>query len=271
MFRYKSIIIENHRQKNKINHCLESRINHNLIFEDTSYYYNYTGMDSILYKLSLNDNQFCQSNLEEAEKIIVNELDNIFSDCLYYIPNDNKMNQEIFEQIIDQHILTILEASERFADLIFIDTESSNNLSTQLILHEADIIVVNISQDTNILHKFFRDYKSILSKCLFLINNYDEKSHLNLKKISKIYKIDKSNITVIPYNHDYKDALMRGSLISFIIQNYNSMINNENAKFVSAIVRATTMINNSICIKINENKIKEDLCERALEEVAPSF
>lgn len=251
MYHYKSIIIENHLQQNRISHFLQARINKNIIFEDSHYHYRYTGMDSILYQLSMYEGNSNETNSRKVKEIIELVSNKIFEDQLFYLSNDNRIKRGTFESTIKQHILTILKASEMFADVTFIDTQSSNNLSTPLILQEADLIVVNLSQDPKMLQYFFENYSSILSKSIILIRDYEENSYYNLDKISRTYKLDKLFIATISHNKDYNEALNSGSLISFLIRNYQLKIEDSNACFVNDIKNATKKIHDSLSFNIN--------------------
>ncbi len=266
MFRHKCIIIENHFQKNRINHLIQSRINQNILFEDTHYHHRYTGMEKILYKLSMNYDDVDEDLNLELVRLIEQVSKDILENHLFHISNDNRMEKQIFDYTINEHITTILKASEIFAEYIFIDTESSNNFCSQIVLHEADLVVVNLPQDKEALNHFFKNYNSIKSKCLFLISNYDKNSCLNLNKISQTYLIDKSSIAAIPFNNDYKEALSRGSLINFLIQNFNSNQNSDNNFFINEISKATRMLYNHLGFHIKKEIIKESICEKTLEE-----
>lgn len=114
--------------------------------------------------------------------MLENVTEEILCECLFYISTDNRTNKMLFELGINKHIRIILKASELFADLTFIDTGNSNVLGTKEVLDEADLIIVNLSQDPNELHNFFKNYYSILSRTFILISKYDKKSYYNLKK-----------------------------------------------------------------------------------------
>src|SRR5690554_1050791 len=74
MYKYKSLIIENHIQDNRVCNVLKSRINLNHVIEDRNYYYRYTGMESILYNLS----RFNDIDTYEVIRIIENVSTNIY-------------------------------------------------------------------------------------------------------------------------------------------------------------------------------------------------
>ena len=266
MYQYKSVIIENHLQENKVSNILEHRINQNLIFEDTNYHHRYTGMESVLYNLSRYHDKINDIVNDDVVKMIENVSTNIYGNYLFHISNDNKRTNINFELFLNRHILRILEGSESFADITFVDTHS-NNLTTPKVLQEADIIVVNLPQDKRTIDNFFKSYNSIISKSLFLISNYNDKSNFNPSKIFKQYAIDNYRIATVPYNNEYKEALKSGGLISFLIHNYQCKIEYQNAYFINEIINATRMIHNCISFNINKNILKEGICGRSLEEL----
>ena len=47
------------------------------------------------------------------------------------------------------------------SEYIFIDTESNQNLSTKQILFDADIVVVNLTQNPDNIRDFFENYTSV--------------------------------------------------------------------------------------------------------------
>lgn len=253
MYRYKCLIIENHLQKNKINHFIKPRTNKNMIYENSNYYKRYTGMESVLFELSRNSNSLGEPDYQDMEAMIRSTSSNIFGDNLFHISNDNRMEKTIFDMSINSHILTLLEACKLFSDLIFIDTESSNNLSTKYILHEADLIVVNLLQEPQSLYNFFKNHNSIRSRCLFLLNDYDEHSYFNLKKISQLYEINKSDIAIIPHCKNYKKALEHGELISFLLYQSRYRETYNNNCVTKNIIDATQMIHDRISYELKKN------------------
>lgn len=268
LYSLKILIIENHLQNNKVESFIRSRSNHNFIFENIYYHDRHTGVNSILYDLSLR--HYPDSSNKFTAKELVKRLENVSEEIiqnhLFYIPNDARVNETSFELSINRHILSILKASEKFVDLTFVDT-AKENISTKLVLQEADLIVVNLLQDPKELHSFFKNHSSILSKSLLLISNYDKNSYFNLDKIIQTYSIEKSIIATVPYNDDYKEALKYGRLISFLFDNSYCKTTDPNYQFMAGIVDATKkiykMINPNLKNTNKENTNKEILCEKA--------
>lgn len=259
MYPFKSLIIENHLQKNKIKDLINFKTNHNYICENKNYHERYIGMNSILYDLSLMQNLHTirEPCVGKVVKILENVTEEILCNHLYYIPTDNRTNKTLFELETNKHIKSILRASEIFADLTFVDTGNRNIIGTKEVLDEADLIIVNLPQDPDELHNFFKNYPSILSKALILVSKYDKKSYFNQKKIIQTYLLDQSNIATVPYNVNYKEALRSGKLIGFLIDNYQCEKWNKNYYFMSEIIETTKKIYNIILSFTKNSKYME--------------
>lgn len=249
MFRFKTILLENHQQRYMIESFVRFRTNQHLIYENSKYHYEHTGMNSIFYNLSLKEETYYNNDRDykNVVKMIEGVSNELLDNQLFYIPYGNRTNRLIYDYDLNKYILTILKASKIFADLTFIDTRNNDSLSSQVILNEADLIVVNLSQNQKELHCFFKDYSSIVSRCIFLISNYDHNSYFNLQKISKNYSIDQRKIAAIPFNLEYQEALEYGMLLNFLISNYRCKKSQPNYTFMRELRIAALKLYN--CVK----------------------
>lgn len=245
-YSYKSVLIENHYQKNKLGSMLKYQwVNYTEKEED--YGFKHIGIDYIMHRFAnkRHHNKFAQDliNLDYKPAQIIEEASlEILDHTLYYIPVNYQFNQQTFDYNLYYNIKEIMDATENFADFTFIDTSNQNSLSSKIILDEADLVVVNLVQNSTMIQYFFDNYKSIFDKCVFLISNYNKKSSLNLNKISKIHSINKLMIAAIPYNIEYQEAVSRGTVVEFIARNYKCSRKNPNYSFIRSVKKATAMI-----------------------------
>lgn len=65
---------------------------------------------------------------------------------------------------------------------MFIDTESNQNLSTKQILYDADIVVVNLSQNSKNIYDFFENYTSLREKAVYIVGKYQPEKRWNRKR-----------------------------------------------------------------------------------------
>lgn len=245
-YSYKSILIENHYQKNKLSNILMYQRT-NYIEKEVNYHFRQVGIDYLI-------NQFSNvkydigilkesSGTDQVSTRAIKEASlEILDNTLYYIPVSYQFNQETFDYNLYGNIKDILDATEEFADITYIDTTNRNNLSSKIILEEVDLVVVNLIQNSSMIQNFFDNYSSILNKCVFLISNYNKKSSLNLDKISRIHSISKPNIAAIPYNIEYQEAVSQGTVVEFLARNYSCKRGNPNYAFIREVKKAAAMI-----------------------------
>ncbi|BCJ95782.1 hypothetical protein acsn021_33510 [Anaerocolumna cellulosilytica] len=271
----KSVLIENHYQKNRLGNILRYQQTHQFKDNGNTKCGN-AGMDYILnefsagesYDLSGNpmdnipitvggrernplwelkdsgDKKNYYENIKDTSVIIKEASMEILDNYLYYIPVNHYLNRYIFDYQLNDNIGKILKASEKFADIIYIDTSNENNLSSKYILEEVDLVVVNLVQNSSMIKYFFDNYSSILDKSVFLFSRYHKTSNLNIQKISKTYSINKSDLAVIPYNIEYQEAVLKGTVVEFLSSNYNCKRKNPNYGFMRELRKAVTMIFN---------------------------
>lgn len=241
-YSYKSILIENHNQKNKLENVLMYNLANYHLREEDSFNFKHVGMNYIINQLSnCNEDQY-----EKTPKLIKEASIEILNNSLYYIPPSYATNNYTFDYDLYGHIYPILDVLETFADITYIDTTNENNLSSKIILDAVDLVVVNLVQNATDISNFFENYSSILSKCVFLISSYHKESELNLKKISKSNLINKESIATIPYNVEYQDAVSNGTIVEFLSRNYSCKKTNPNYDFVHEVKRAVCMIMNTV-------------------------
>lgn len=196
-------------------------------------YYDGGGMEGLIRRISGGDRK---------KNILPFYRRDIIPKHLYYIPQSRVISSEIFDYEFDHSMESLFRVVEEQVDFIFIDTACRNNLSTKTILEEADLIVVNLCQNPVYLEDFFLNYSSLIPKALFLIGNYTSHSGISGRIISNVYNIPIANITAIPHNEFYHNALMTGNVVEFISSNYLCGKDHPNYGFIQAVKRAAYLI-----------------------------
>lgn len=161
---------------------------------------------------------------------------------LDYIPQGGVINSELFDFELYNNIYDLLHLLDRNTDLIYINTNQKNHLSSQAILQEADIIVVNLYQNSDYLEEFFKNYYSLIPKALFIVGDYSPKSIMSCKRISRLYDIPLEDISPIPYNDYFHVACNNSSAKEFLNSNYFCSRENPNFLFVYGVRKAVHMI-----------------------------
>lgn len=159
-----------------------------------------------------------------------------------FLPGTNTANKEIYENQIAKGFHEILELADQLYEYVFIDVGPIEQTIAQKIWKEADILVINLCQNTRVLDDFFNNYE-LPEKTIYLIGNYDNHSTMNLKTLSRIYRpLKEENTFVIPYNTEFRDAISEAELFTYFYRNIICEREDENFYFVNEVKRAVRYI-----------------------------
>ena len=161
------------------------------------------------------------------------------------LPGTTQTVRESFDYEMDLIMLPLIKVIETYVGNIFIDVCSGRNPLSMKLMEEADIVVINLSQNKNIIDLFFENYKDLIPKKVFyLIGNYDYRSKYNLSNIRRRYPgyINSKNSGVIPYNTGYRDSQIDGKIVDFIRTNLLCNKTDPNYYFIQKAIRSTEKI-----------------------------
>lgn len=162
---------------------------------------------------------------------------------LNLLPGTTKNNRDIYESDMSKTITGILHAVANYHDLVFIDTNSGSDELTRKIIDQADLVIINLSQNKYMLEDYLSRYEYESKKVFYLIGNYDKNSKYNLNNMKKSYKwLKNKNTAVIPYNTEYKDAQSDGQILEFMLKNLNCDKDESNAFFIREVKTAVDKI-----------------------------
>lgn len=177
--------------------------------------------------------------VEQGEEISPDNLYCLTEDYLgkrlFYLPSESVKNPDYLEYYLEREAIRTMNYLERYSDLVIVDTSASALASSRKILQQADLVVVNLSQNLQMLTHFFRNYASIQKKAFYLIGDYDEKSELTRGEIKKRFHIPGSQIGIIPHNPSFSDAVSEGRLIPFLLRHYSCGYDDEQYLFMKAV------------------------------------
>ncbi|MED4400327.1 hypothetical protein [Metabacillus fastidiosus] len=134
---------------------------------------------------------------------------------------------------------TIFTVAKKHYDYCFIDVHSgTKNSMTKRVLEEADMIVVNLNQNIQLLNRFFNkeDWLEALDNKPYVIvlSQYDPKSQYSVKNIKRRYNC-KQPILTVPYNTAFRDSCNDRNTIEYFLRATNFSMKRENAFFVGEI------------------------------------
>lgn len=134
--------------------------------------------------------------------------------------------QRIFTDNICGSFEKILKYAEEAFDDVIVDANAGlQDPLTQCILQAADIVIVNLPQEDDIIKKYFdwrKDFCPMYfdkKQCIYVIGDYhSEYDHYNLKKIQRKYKL--KEIHAVPNNKYLHKALSDKRFMKWMIENY---------------------------------------------------
>lgn len=232
MEKQKALVLENHYNMNNMEQALLGRPKVPYVKEE-SYFYNQVGMDSLIKRI--------HSNMADENTVRASSIP-LLDDSIYYIPQNYITNKEFFEYEFNQVLHPLFQVLEQFSKIIYVDTAGSAHLSSKVILNEADLVVVNLSQNPAVLSDFFKNYSALQEKAVYLIGNYNSDSKFNLRNIIRKYHIDRTKIGVIPYNVEFADAISEGAVIRFLLRNFDCDRQDVNYDFIREVKKSARII-----------------------------
>lgn len=204
------ILIQGKYDENRIDYAFTPYMEENMIREEYGYY-SYGGIDSMINKFE--NNRFDEHDLEK-------ELVRIQNSNLYYLPSTRKKEKGLFDRKFRRISSQMLRTFQKFCGdrLLFIDLGSGWEDFDGDLLTYLDLLVVNIPQE-NIALRGIRENTGLMERAVFIIGRYDDRSEFNVRNIYRKYRIDQRAIGVVPYNIQYRDAVVMGKTKDFFDRN----------------------------------------------------
>ncbi len=232
----KAVLLENHYSINSIADIVLSGEQTERL-KESGRYYNRDGIEYVLKRLYSGGN---------GEELLRHAALPLLYTNMYYLPQSYIVNKEVFNYEFSLVYRELFYNLELFADNIFIDTERNENLSSNLILNEADMVVVNLIQDKIALREFFDNYSSIQEKAIYLVGSYKPQLLFNYRRICYEYHISKDKIGIIPYNTGLSESISQGQALQFLNRNYEKAQSRENEYFMRHCKKSSIMVKKNL-------------------------
>lgn len=244
------LMIENHFSLHNIAGCFE---NINCLLSG-----NFVNKNSSIssYKPVLNHftNNTCLNSI-----VVINQ-------NLRYYQNAPLCTQDKRDEMF-MHILKECEKSVSYPDGdIYIDTSVGRCGSTKKILKDADIVVVNLSQNLKQLEHFFENYSCIRDKAFFVIGNYVKDSFVSRERICSLFKIENSRMAVVPQLMEFDAAMQQGELLSFVLNHLPCQEGTESAIFMKEVWNGIKKLQ-QMKKQVQQKRHLETLCFQASEQL----
>ncbi len=177
------------------------------------------------------------------EQIIDNYTIPLWNKKLTLLPGTTIDNNDMFRYDMAKTIGKIIKEANKYYDFIFIDSNSGSDEISKLVLSQADLVVVNLSQNKSVLDHYFSNWKFKDHNLMYLIGSYNRNSSYNLHNLKALYKqFRKTPLGVIPYNTGFMDSLSGGCVLRYISKNIGVNKTREDTYFMTCVRKASEML-----------------------------
>lgn len=219
------VLFENHSSISNLGSTFLTPYSYDVLQEKNAYFVE-NGLGRIL--------SYCSRRERVSADMIHRTCLPILDRRIFYLPSGG-MNRELMEYRLNRHVSEVLNLLEEHCTTVCVDLCAASMESSRRILQEADLIVVNLCQNKQLLSHFFRNYSDIQKKAFYVIGNYDSESVITRSDIIGRYRLDRRRVGTIPYNRRFADALTKGNVVSFLLKHYNCEVTDINYDFMCAL------------------------------------
>ncbi len=171
-------------------------------------YFVATGLDFLLRQ---------SDNEELTEQMIKQNMKQVVPERLYCLPGGKRQyagwwdKEEVFGKMerIEQKL-------ENYFDVVFIDCGCRRDDFTRRMLEQADICVLNMHQEEELIDHYYRSRIRLRGKVFFLVGNYFRESVYSRANLEKIYRLDEKILGAIPYNVHLQAAGLTGKTQGYV-------------------------------------------------------
>ncbi len=220
----KMVLFENHSNINNLGSMFLNQNSYDKLKEENSYFVE-NGLGRIL--------NCCDMGDDVSSGIVLRTCLSVFDQRVFYLPPGG-MNRDLLEFRLNRHAENVMDLLEQVCGTVCVDLSSSSLESSRKILKEADLIVVNLCQNDQLLSHFFRNFSEIRKKAFYIIGNYDPESIIRKSDIVRRFGISGNMVGTIPYNRRFADALTKGNVVTYLLKNFSCGADNINYEFISA-------------------------------------
>lgn len=130
---------------------------------------------------------------------------------MYCLPGSRRPEQEWWhKEPLFTGLRQVLDALEECFDVVFVDCGDRKDDFAQGVLKEADVCVLNMDQESELIGDYYRNQPKLRKKVFFLIGNYFEDGLYTRRNLQRLYRVDEGLLGAIPYHAQMKEAARSG-------------------------------------------------------------
>lgn len=198
---------------------------------EENHYFVPNGLDLLLQKVG---------SQELTEQIIRQNMREVMSERLYCLPCGKKKYEEWWDKGELFHRMEQIERClENQFDVVFVDCGCRKDDFSRKMLEQADVCVMNMCQEKELIGHYYRSRIKLRGKVFFLVGNYFKESAYNRENLEKIYRIDEKRIGAVPYNVHLQAAGLTGKAQGYV---KSQLQKGRGLEFEQELTRSTRLI-----------------------------
>lgn len=137
---------------------------------------------------------------------------------LMLLPGTKVEQFEIYRELMPETVFHSLQEVKSHFDFVFVDVTPGNDAISRKIIQDAELVVVNLPQNTGVIASFLSEYPQELKnkRLFFLFGSYFSDSYNNLHNLRARYeRFSGKNTGSIPVSIGFMDALSMGNTCRF--------------------------------------------------------
>ncbi len=167
----------------------------------------------------------------------------IIRDRMYCMPSCVKSEQEWWHQdSLFLRMSRVMDAVESYFDVVFIDCGCRQDDFAQKLLHESDVCVLNMRQDSEHIGAFYQNPPKFQGKTFFLLGKYFENTLYNQDNLKRLYRVESDRLGAVPYHPHLQAADQLGRIKNGIRYCMNQKESGKYVEFTREVTRAVNLI-----------------------------
>ena len=232
-YKKKTVLMENDYDSESLEWIFKGIKRFYYVKEDTNYFLHRNGFDKLITEMH---------GKSPSSQVLESSTVELINDYLYYIPQSKVINHLAYEYEMYHQMQDIIQSYEYVTDYIMIKAQGRNcNLNTKHILEDADLVVVELTQNQELMEAFFDNYSSLRQKAIFVFSDY-RREKIPISYIMKKYHLKKERVAIITRYMPLYEAYLKGELIPFLRDSYNCSIQSEHLKCMKELQRIGRLI-----------------------------
>lgn len=107
-------------------------------------------------------------------------------------------------------------------------------------LKKTDLLVLNMPQKRQAWEWLLQQHMICYENVMYLLSGYQEQNVINRDFLSRMYRIEKQKIGLIPYNNEFAHYTRQGKLVKFLER--QTQANEKNSIFMQELQRTATLL-----------------------------